>query len=258
MKNSSHDRETARETAPETTVPNFLYTWILLLTVLLIGSLSSGCAPAKVTVHRNGTAAALPQVGTPDDDGAVVKGRAIYTVDNERSTALHRFIYGLARPSAYAASGSTPITYTNAGSTNFAINVANFQPGDYTGSTLSLGSVALSNLNDNSLKVCGTQGNTKCTKAAIRVYTTGSVAGFVNTSDLYGAPVYAGTLNPSQTVGLNAVGSVQVQTLTIPSSKNTVKLSDFPSPTYSVNADFGNAGSGSYAMTFVVEYVLLP
>lgn len=201
----------------------------------------------------------LPPVGVVEEDGAVVHGRAIMEVSSEQQSSLAKILQNLWIAKAYAATGSTTVTYTNAAAVNFTINVASLTPGAFSGTTLSLGSVGLSTLRDNNLRECGTSGHEKCHNAAIRVYTTGgSTAGFVHASDGYGVPVYTGTLNPTSAVGLNAAGSVQVQTLSIPNNKNVVNLTDFPSPTYSVSADFSNAGAGNYSMTYVVEYVLLP
>lgn len=164
----------------------------------------------------------LPKVGIPNEDGEVVHGRAVYTITNEELSALHKFMNKLLVPSAYAATGTTTVSYNNAGVTNFAINVTSFTPGSITNNTLSLGSFSISALSDNTLKVCGVNGNQKCNKAIMRVYTTGTVAGFVHTEDNYGLPVYTGTLNPNTALGLNATGSVQVQTYTIPNNVNVV------------------------------------
>lgn len=215
----------------------------------------TGCGSTDIRTVLNNPIDLEP-VGVPSADGGVVHGRAIYTVTNVQQTAMIKLFHQLIMPYSYAATGSTTVTYTNAASTNFTINVGSFTAGGFTGEVLSLGSVSLATINDNNLKVCGVGGNTKCTSAVIRVYTTGSIAGFVNTDDAYGAPVFTGTLNPNTALGLNAAGSVPVQTLSIPANKNKVRLSDFPSPTYAVTSDFSNAGAGSYSMTYVVEYVL--
>jgi hypothetical protein len=203
----------------------------------------------------------LPPIEIPGPDNVVVHGRAVVVISNEQETAFMNLFNRFIVPRAYASTGSTTVTYTNAASTNFTISVAGLAPTfspTFTGDTLNLGSVVLSGLNDNNLKVCNPGGNTKCTQAIIRVYTTGSTAGFVHTTDLYGAPVYTGTLNPSTAVGLNAGGSVQTQLFAIGSTVHKVVLADFPSPTYAVTSDFSNAGAGPYSMTYVVEYALAP
>lgn len=199
----------------------------------------------------------LSPIGPDGTDDAVVRARIIYNVTADEQSFISKVLQ-LVLPYSWAATASTTITYTNAPNVTFTVNNANFIAGTMTGDTLSLGNLSLTALDDNHLKVCNPGGNTKCTNAAIRMYTTGSVAGFVHQSDNYGLPVYAGTLNPSTALGLNAVGSVQVQTLTIAGNKKRVKLSDFPTPTYAVTSDFTNAGSGSYSMSLVLEYVLLP
>jgi hypothetical protein len=193
-----------------------------------------------------------PGEGSRADDTYLVRARAFYEVYSSHEYTLLKFLM----PSAYAATGSTTVSYNNAASVNFTINVANFAAGSFNGDTLSLGYVSLNSLSDNHLKICGNNSNQKCTQAIIRVYTTGSISGFVNTADSYGLPVYAGSLDPNSAVGLNAAGSVQVQTYTIPANKNKITIADFPSPSYNVSSDFSNAGSGLYSMTFVVEYAL--
>lgn len=196
----------------------------------------------------------VPPVG-PQSDGSVVRAVAVVHVSRDAPT-FARHVWDLIIPPVCAATGSTVVTYNNAGVTSFALDTTAFTPGSFTGTTLSIGNVALSALDDNTLKVCGVGGNQKCLQAIIRVYTTGATAGFVHDVDGYGAPVYAGNLNPSTEVGLNTAGSVQVQVVSIAANKNRLRLSDLPSPTYPVSADFSNAGSGSYSMTFVVEYAL--
>lgn len=213
----------------------------------------------------------LPPVGVPNPQGGVVVGRAVIQVSTPQeyiTKSFWRFLHYLNEflsPVAYAAStpgsGSTTVTYTNAPSVTYTLNVSGLAPNitpTFTGETLDLGSVTISVLTDNNLKVCGTGGNTKCTQATISMYTTGTTAGFLNTGDTYGVPVYAGTLNPTTQVGLGAGNAVAVQQVTILASTNKQHLTDFPSPTYAITSDFSNAGSGNYSMTLVIEYVLSP
>lgn len=228
----------------------------LIVTLLLALSLLSGCGSNSSSDGGSpgGSSPSAP-INTPLDDGGIVRGRAEYQVYASNDYAILRFFKDLL-PKAYAATGATTVTYTNAASVSFTINVSNFAATGFTGDTLNLGSVALSTIDDNSLKVCGAGSNQKCTQAVIRVYTTGSVSGFVNTADAYGAPVHAGSLNPGSAVGLNTAGAVQVQVVSIAANKNRLKIADFPTPTYNVTSDFSNAGAGNYNMNFVVEYVL--
>jgi hypothetical protein len=229
-----------------------------LFSVVFIAFALSACGPGLgQEENRPGPNPVLPPVGVTEDDGAVVHGRAMVEVSSNQATILVR-LWDMLITQARAATGTTTVTYNNVASTNFSIDVASLGAAGFSGDTLSLGSVSLASLDDNHLKVCNPGGNTKCTKAAIRVYTTGSVAGFVHTVDLYGVDVFAGALNPNTPVGLNAGGSVEVQTYTIPNSKKRLKMIEFPSPTYSISSDFSNGGSGDYSMTLVVEYILLP
>lgn len=216
--------------------------YMILVLMLLI----SACGVNKEDTVPSATPNEVPS-GTfeSDEDGVVVKGRAEVFVSSDTNGKL-----------SYVSSGSSVVTYTNAAATAFAINVGSLTPGTFTGDTLSLGSITLSSLDDNHLKVCGVGNNQKCLKAIIRAYNSGSVAGFVHQVDNYGAPVYITGLNPSVALGLGSANSVQTQTYTIPSNVNRVRLTHFPSPTYAVSSDFSNAGDGAFSMTLVLEYAL--
>jgi len=219
--------------------------------------LTTGCGGYYVTDNSPTPDINLPPVGEINtEDNAVVRARAVLNVSSEQPSLLTKFFNKLL-PNAYAALASTTVTYTNAAAVNFTISTAGLVQGSVTGTILSLGSITMSGVDDNHLKVCNPGGNTKCTQAVIRMYNTGSTAGLVH-ADGYAIPVYAGTLNPSTALGLNVAGSVQVQNYTIPGNRNRVRLSNFASPTYAVTTDLENAGSGSFSMVLVVEYVLLP
>lgn len=220
---------------------------------LLLSSCLFGCGSSGTPNGPN-----PPKNPVPIDE--VIHGMAIIQVSAQQSDMFSRLMSHFF-PVAYAATGTTTVTYTNSPNTTFTLDVSSLAPNftpTFTGSTLNLGNVTVSALSDNNLKVCNPGGNTKCTTATIQVYTTGSVAGFVNTADSYGAPVYTGTLNPTTQIGLNTAGAVAVQTFTIGSTVHRLTLADFPSPTYAVTSDFSNAGAGSYSMTYVVQYALSP
>ena len=224
--------------------------YVLLLVIISL----SACAPSNRNYPVPGEEVPLTPIGQIDDTGVVVKGRGIVTVESENISPVTAFFNRL-MSAAYAATGTSTVTYNNVGVTTFTLNETGFTPGSFTGDVLSLGNIVLSGLDDNTLKVCGT-GSTKCVTAIIRIYTTGTTAGFVNTANSYGVPVFAGALNPTSQVGLNAAGSVQMQLYTIPANTYRIKTAVFPSPTYAVTSDFSNAGSGSFSSTFVVEYAL--
>jgi hypothetical protein len=216
----------------------------------------------------------LPPMNKPSDEG-IIRARAEIDVQmNCDSLAMHNFYKWFSLlPRAYAATGATTITYNNAGVIAFTLDQTNLAVSpSFSGVTLNLGSLVLSNIDDNTLKVCGVGGNSRCTQAVIRIYntnapadalpSTSTIAGFVNVddaADLYGVPVYAGSLNPSTALPYGAAGSVVVQTVSIPGNKKRLRLADFGAVgtrTYDVSADFSNAGSGQYKMRLVVEYVL--
>lgn len=192
----------------------------------------------------------IPAIYAEED--VIVRGRAEVTVTGSSENQPHKDLGG------QAATGSTTVTYTNAAAVNFTINVAALVAGAFTGNTLSLGHVDLSTLSDNNLKICNPGGNTKCTQAIIRTYSTGTVQGFVNTVDSYGLPLFAGTLAPTTAIGLNTTGAVQLQTYIIPITDHKVTIADFTTTAYNVTSDFSNAGAGNYSVTLVLEYVLAP
>src|SRR5579884_3310313 len=132
-----------------------------------------------------------PPVDVPQPDNSIVHGQAFITITNDQLSAMNKLMNWF-MPRAYASTGSTSVTYVNSPNTTFTIDVSGLAPTftpTFTGNTLNLGQVVVSSLKDNNLKVCNPGGNTKCTQAIIRVYTTGTISGFVNTADSYGAPV---------------------------------------------------------------------
>lgn len=154
---------------------------------------------------------------------------------------------------------SEPITVIESPQTSITLNNSDFSPPTITPNVLNFGYLGLSSLLDNDLQVCGTNGNQKCNTALIRIYTTGVAgAGLYNSAGGYGAPllVSQGTDTPS-VVGLGAANAVVLQTYAIPRTTNVLRLTDFsPTPLYNIQADFTNAGTGSYETTIVIEYDL--
>lgn len=196
----------------------------------------------------------LPHVGVASSDGSIVKSRSVL--------ALAVGTSGL-KPQVAAAlptgSSQLPISVISAPSSTVTFNTANLVVPTVTSSVLSLGNIALTQLSDNNLGICGTNGRTKCTSAVIRMYTTGVAgAGIYNTADEYGAPLNAGQTSPYATVGLSSTSAAILQTFVIPKSMHVLTASSFTNPVYAVQADFSNAGAGSYSTNLVIEYVLLP
>ena len=232
-----------------------------IISALLLALSLSACAPGADSNSGSAVPAPVPPNNLTTVDNSVVRGTAYITITKPESATANKILPSDLLSSMFATStGSTTVTYNNAPLVNFTINTAALVAGAMTGNTLSLGSVSISALKDNNLKVCNPGGNSKCTTAIIRVYTTGTIPGFVNTTDTpnYGVPVYASGLNPTTPLILNSPGTAVQQLTGISVNKHVVLLSDFPTPTYNITADFSNAGSGSYSMTFVVEYALAP
>lgn len=219
----------------------------LFLVMLLGTAFVSGCGAAPDLTSLN------PERSSPDADGVVVKGRATFNVIVGEESA---------RMALASATATQPITVTvNASTTMTASNAGFAAPATITNEVLSFGSLQITSLKDNNIKVCGTNGNQRCGKALIRMYTTGQTgAGLWNATDGYGAPILAGIEGATPgTVGLGTAGATVLQSYTVASGKNVIQLSDFgPAQSYGVKVDFSNAGAGTYQTTLVLEYALAP
>lgn len=188
-----------------------------------------------------------PQTGT--DVGGVVKGTAYIPVEVAADGSM--------RPSA---SITYPVTIVNPPNVRFNVDTSKMVVPVISNTMLEFGKAELSELHDNNLSVCGSNGSTKCTSAYVRMYTTGKPgAGVWNSADGgYGMPIYANmTGTPRLTVGLNAANAAIVQKITIGGNKHVLNLNDFPTAAYEMRADFTEAGAGTYSATLVIEYGLL-
>jgi hypothetical protein len=145
-----------------------------------------------------------------------------------------------------------PVTGTVVESVIFVLSNSNFVlPTTLTG-IVSYGSLDVTAIYDNRLRVCGTDGKTRCKKAALRIFTRGNGAGFWNADDLYGAPI----LTKGNNIGLEVAGAYTVKSIDI-TNKRVVKLADFggklPIP---ISIDFNDAPYGDYSTTLIVQYLL--
>ena len=202
----------------------------------------------------------VPPVDRPGADGVVVMARASIQVQigEDGVARIQRIISNSIMPMAYAA--VQPVTVVLAPNTTMTMSSANFVIPAMSNEILSFGSLNITALDTNDLRKCGTGGTTKCTKALIRVYTSGVAgAGFYNAADGYGVPLLASGVIAEDVVGFGATGAHMVQQITIAASKNRIQLSDFvPTPVVNIRGNFANAGSGTYSTTINVEFALAP
>lgn len=151
-------------------------------------------------------------------------------------------------------SATQTISATVEASIKFVVGNSNFKAPVASG-LASYGSLDVTELRDNNLKVCGSGGKDLCTQGIIRIYTKDTPgSGLWNSVDGYGLPI---TSN-ANAVGLNASGAFAAATATV-GAKKVLQLSDFTAAAslkIPVSVDFTNAGAGSFASTLVVEYVL--
>lgn len=155
---------------------------------------------------------------------------------------------------------SYPVTVTITENASLAIDTSQFVVPVMVNELLSFGNIQVTSVFTNSLKKCGPGGNIKCTKALLRIYTTGTAgAGFWNTTDSYGAQIYAGLAGSLQAIPLGQSLAITAEQYTIPANRNSVRLTDFvPPPVFIFQGDFTDAGVGSYSTTINIDFALAP
>jgi hypothetical protein len=152
----------------------------------------------------------------------------------------------------------TTISATVSAATRFNISTTNFvPPTNPEDGELSYGTIDITTLRDNDLRICGPGGNQRCTAAAIRTYTEGTPGpGLWNNTDAFGLPIKS---TGGAEVGLDPAGAVSVANIAVPANQRIVRLSNFtanatlPVPYF---VDFTDASAGSYESTIVIEYLV--
>ncbi|MGK5084779.1 hypothetical protein WDW37_15905 [Bdellovibrionota bacterium FG-1] len=225
-----------------------------------IAILGWGCGPNLIDPNVNLNSSPnvnpnVPSLPTIDavnpGDGVVVKARASFDARSGKGSFS----------ALTAATGAQNVSVVNSPSTSMTIDASQWVIPNISMAILDFGVLALGDLKDNNLNLCGANGTTHCGTAMIRMYTTGQAgAGMWNGVDQFGAPISAGLVGGAgASVGLNAAAAVVLQTATIAANKHVFKLADFAvAPKYDVKVDFTNAGAGTYATTIVIEFALAP
>lgn len=216
---------------------------------------STGCGQTTRVDDRNAedSAPTSPPVEQRDSGAAVGVVRGRWEIPIQQANNSQRLNVDT-KDLLQGASRSKPITGTVAAQVTFTLIDTNFVTPPASG-IASYGRLDISELRDNSLRVCGSNGTTRCTKAGLRVYSTGTPQkGLWNSVDTYGAPILTG----AQEVGLDAAGSAVLQTISL-GAQGVVKLTDFSatgSVQIPISVNFSDAPAGSYSSTLVVEYYL--
>lgn len=230
---------------------------LLLILIMFLTLASCGETYEFARINRDTKVSHIPPVGS-----YIPIARAYITVKKGKSGNIVKALKFLSPVSTAYAAVAAAVTYVSIANTTFVVDTSTLVPvlsGD--ANTLDLGSVTVTDLKTNQLKICGVGGNQKCTEAIIRVYTTelagfAGISGFVNKDDSYGVDLFSGKGIADQLTGLDAIGSVTVQSFVIVANDKKLSLADFPSPTYLVEVDFSNAGAGNYEVTYVIELAL--
>lgn len=238
------------------------YLFLLLFTV--------GCGPAFVPITLS-PPEVVDNITYYPIASAVVNVTSFGSIASlKRSPKYINWILPQAMADVAQGSATVNVVYTNPSVTTFTINTASFGTGMVvSGTDLNMGSISVSGLDDNTLKVCTGAPSSKCNRLYIRVFTLGTassgaitgVAGFINTAGSYGLDVLAGTvLTP---IGYNAsptaatvTNAATIYTYIIANNLNRVRLSNLSIPSIPIKADLSNAGNGGYEMNLVVQYAL--
>jgi len=139
---------------------------------------------------------------------------------------------------------------------SFTVSSTGFLAPTITNGVVSYGTLNVTALRDNSLRICGTGRNQRCTTGIVRIYSTGTTGpGLWSEVEGYGLPITSGT----STVGLGAANAAVAGTHTIAASRRVLTLSQFTttgSLAIPISVDFTDAAAGTYSTTLVVEYAL--
>ena len=155
----------------------------------------------------------------------------------------------------FTAVKAQPINVAIAAKTQFDISNSNFKTPDPTG-LASFGTLDITALLDNNLTVCGASGTSRCTKAIIRIYTSGTPGpGLWNAVSGYGLPISSG----ATAIGLDVAGAHVVSSAAISANTRVLNLKSFNingNLQIPIAVDFSDAEAGSYSSTLNIEYVL--
>lgn len=211
-----------------------------------------------------------PVVGSPIlPDEAIIRARTEFSIKSpDMAVSVFKKIINLFMPTAYAYNGvvapNSIITVTyNLAATNVNFGLATGNSAFANADIITIGDFDLSSLDDNNLKLCPASGesgtgNQKCSTAAIRVKLTdalGNPVGGIQSPDSEGDTPVTVTNN-------TGVDTVVGSTFTILNTRslsgiNRLRNTHFvTSGPYTIKMNTANAGTGSYSVKVVVEYVL--
>lgn len=224
---------------------------------IILAALFVGCGQSSQSGSSGGSDSSTSgNTSGIDPSAIIVKSKALIEITTNSSPSIRQS--SLSYFSISALDFSQTIVVTNGASSILTVDNSLFRIPTISNAFLDFGYLQISSLFDNNLNVCGSNSNQHCGTGIIRMYTTGTAgSGIYNSIDNFGAPIVAGQTILSS-IGLNSSNAAIMQSISIPSAKHVVTLSDFANPKYGIKADFTNAGAGSYSTTLVLEYGLAP
>ncbi len=143
----------------------------------------------------------------------------------------------------------TNIQWTEPERGTFTLDCTAISVDDTNPDLLELGTCFVDKLRVNKLTICGVGGDTKCTVAMIRMYTTGAHAGFINTTAGYGVPF----MSDGNEIGLSDANANSLSSYPIPANRRRVNLNHFDDTSYDLSIDMSNAGIGDYELDVTIE-----
>lgn len=118
------------------------------------------------------------------------------------------------------------------------------------------GNISVATLFDNDLNHCPANPSNHCNTAGFSAFMQ-TQAGLLNTVDATEVmPIQmSGPLTALTALGIASPG-LFLQSIAVPASKHTVKLSDFAAPSFPVDGDFSSVGSGTYTGIITIVYFI--
>jgi hypothetical protein len=210
--------------------------------------------------------ASLPPVTNITPEQTYVKGSVQFDLTSTPQSSQLSQLKTVSRSQSNCTHGQcvdfSNLTVNNSGLTEFSlIQSQSQQTFPFTTQNANLGvilTLQVGQLFDNNLNSCGGQ---KCDLALIRIYTTNAAQpGLYNSLTQQAIPLtVTGPNDPTPAnIGLNIPNATIIQEQAIPAIQQVINLAtgDFSNSNYQLNADFTQAGAGTYTAHVVVEYVL--
>lgn len=214
----------------------------------------AGCGPQFTAINWE-----MPRI-QPEAKNTIIQSEVVMQLNTGVETVSK---WALLLPKALAAEQAVTswvVSATSAPGVNFNATFTPSSPTiDISTGLVKLGIVAITQLDDNSVRKCGavagSTGNMRCNRAYVQFFT--SNAGFLGSGDM--PDTIPALIGPNS----NALANVSSGTNGLPYtsdsvaiSSNRFKINQLTNTTYEVYSDFSNAGDGVYSTTLTIRYAI--